>query len=178
MATKHEIKKFIEVRKKEALSRLKDTHKSDIDAVNQKFLAEYHVLIESIKKELSSATNYFDRLIEAASKSGITYQNNYYSNPMIYINNAYSGLSDDEVVRYFDIPAINKLKSKHEKQIDETKHEYDRLIAVTQNMSAKDGIKLLQNLGFNTEELEAVKETTALTINIDAKKLFVTKEEN
>jgi hypothetical protein len=40
-------------------------------------------------------------------------------------------------------------------------------------MGAKESIELLKSLGFDITELEAEKQVTALTINIDKAKLYM-----
>jgi hypothetical protein len=132
--------------------------------------------LSKIKADLEAADDNLDLLCSTALSDGIVFQCNYYSNPRKLIEDAYSEMHDSRIVKYFDIPEIVKLRSKYEDLSNETSREYNRLIAVTGNMSAKDGIALLKGLGFDTTRLESVKEVTALTVSIDASKLYFTRE--
>ena len=173
MATKYEIKKFIERRKNEASEKIINEFTDKIEQAEKKFITKHGEKIGEIKADIEAATDNFDLLCSDAEKSGIRYRDKYYSSPRYCLDLAYGKMADGEIMNYFEIPTIEKLKQRREETADESKHEYDRLIAVTQSMSAKDGITFLKNLGFDTSELEVEKEVTALTINIDRSKLYV-----
>ena len=173
MATKYEIKKFIERRKNEASVKIINEFTDKIEQAEKKFITKHGERIGEIKADLEAAADNFDLLCKEAEKSGVRYRDKYYSSPKYYIDQAFEKMNSKDVMQFFEIPEIEKLKQKREETADESKYEYDRLIAVTQSMSAKDGITFLKNLGFDTSELEAEKEVTALTINIDRSKLYV-----
>lgn len=173
MATKYEIKKFIEKKKKEAVSKLKIAHCESLEQAGKQFVAEWAEYINPVREYLAAAGECLEKFIKAAGGKGIRYHERY-SGPGNYIRNAEGYLEEDKVSLYFHVPAIAVLKNKQEQEIEGVEAEYTRLIAVTGSMGAKDGIDLLKNLGFDTLELEVPKEmTTALITNIDASKLHI-----
>jgi len=177
MATKHDIKKFIEARMQEAKARLNTDRDSEIDMAHQQFIAGINDKIKTVRAELVAALENFERLVSVADATGSAYQSIYYENPKRSIETSLFKIKDDEIIKYFRIPTVEQIRNRYADLCDEALQEYNRLIAVTKNMSAKDGIKLLKDLGFDTSELETVKEITALTIDIDAQKLFIAKED-
>lgn len=176
MATKYEIKKFIERRKNEALSKISHDREAEIASVKTKFATEHQKEMSKVKADLEAAADNFDLLCEAAAQAGITFNNKYYGNPKTYINSALSETSDYNIANYFNIPEVDCLRLRFDKLKEETEREYNRLVAVTGSMSAKEGIELLSSLGFNTSDLEAVKEVTALSVSIDINKLYLVRE--
>jgi hypothetical protein len=173
MATKYEIKKFIEHLKSEAHDKSKQVYQEKVGDIKRKFLKEYFSEISSIKLELGAASDFLDTLCERAKATGVTFKSDHWGNPMRLIQDADDSMSDDKLTCYFSIPEIQKAKQLYEKQSEEINREYNKLTAITQNMGAKDGIALLKSLGIDTTDLEAEKPVTALTISIDRDKLFL-----
>ncbi len=173
MATKHEIKKFLEKKKGEALRKLRGDLSAQIEKAEKDFVSDFVTEISAVKEGLNIASDCFDRLVKAAKNKGIEINNKYYGSPENRINDALSSMKNDSVILYFNNPVICKLKGEGEKKFEEAEREYNRLIAVTGSMLAKDGIELLKSLGFDTADLESPKESTALITNIDIRKLYI-----
>ena len=174
MATKYEIKKFLERKSLESLAEIQKeydekqneavktfcfNHKADLLAVRNALTtldSDMHVFIKNIKTDGSASM-----------------LNRYGNNPEYLINELFECFTVSGISKKFSINSTEKLKQQHEKTANDTKHEYQRLIALTQSIGAKEGLALLKSLGFETSELELEKQATALITNIDAKKLHI-----
>lgn len=173
MATKHEIKKFIERRKSEALDKSDQEYQQSIAEIKHSFIERHSSEISGIKIELEAASDFLERLCESAKLEGIMHHPKNWASPGYYIDAAFEKISGQDITECFRFPEIDKAKQVHELKDEDIRYEYDKLIAISQTMSAKDGLALLKSLGFDTTELEVEKPVTALTISIDREKLFL-----
>lgn len=174
MATKYEIKKFLERRQAETVSKLREDKSVDLASINADFILKNQESISDIRLLLDRVDTVFDSLVKdvEASKMG-KFSKDHYQNPSQRLGDIISLFNGTGITYYFDIVKTEKAKAKHEKAEHETIVEYTKLIAVTKTMSVKESIALLKGLGFETEELETEKQSTALITNIDARKLFI-----
>lgn len=177
MATKHEIRKYLERKMNEALVTLEDEFQATKKEIQENFLYEHRNEIAGIKRELSSADDRMDTFIANAKEDGVELSTRYYENPKRLIVRAFDSVSSSSLLSYLTFSEIGKLEVKHSNTQEDTKNEYLRLIGTTQAMGAKDGIELLKNLGFDVSELLVEKVTTAITTVFDTKKLFISVSE-
>lgn len=181
MANKIEIKKFLERKKEESVQRLKDESQQGQEAARDSVLSYYKQHLANIKSMALAAGVEYDKLVESMNESGIaSFPDCYSGAPANLFNRLINTLTFTKMVEeeYISVKEAEKIKESYAAKIKECKHTYDSLIAVCNVNNAKDGIKILENLGFDTSEVELKKEEcTTLITNIDASKLFIVKED-
>lgn len=174
MANKIQIRKFLESKRDEAIRKLNEKSEELQENATNQFFEAYKENFEQIKSKVAAIGTGYDNLVKTITDLGLAKFNNYYGCPVTEFNSLCDKLSISTLKRnYVDVTLAENIRTKYEQMIDETKAEYNNLIAVCQANNAADGIKILENLGFNTAEIEVKKESVALITNIDAKKLFV-----
>ncbi|MDF2510435.1 MAG: hypothetical protein K0S04_301 [Herbinix sp.] len=176
MATKYQIKKFLEMKMNEALGKLKSDYAKAADELKVNFTIKFAKIISELNTNIGLADDSLRELIIIAKENGDQWESKYYSDPKTYLCKASNDSRPNKITEYFKIKEVELLKIRYEKMCDETSREYKKLIAVSQTMSAKSGIEYIKKLGFDTSNLEAVEESTALVTVIDAKKLFIGSE--
>ncbi|WP_313132597.1 hypothetical protein [Anaerocolumna sp.] len=174
MANKIQIRRYLERKQSEAIAKLFEESKSLQEQSENAFFETYGQKFEEIKLQVIKAGASYDSLAEKIKDLGLANFMDRYSNPHSYFNELCSKLSSSSLKQYYiEVAEAKSINQRYEKKIEETKREYDNLIALCQANIAKDSLKLLDELGFNTSEIEVKKESTALITSIDAKKLFI-----
>ena len=174
MATKYEIKKFLGAKAIGSFERIRMERDSMLDDAVDTFIIDHSSLILPIRETITELDSRIKKLNKALRKDGTGYVNkSYYGNPSALVNELTESFSKSGVTEKFGLTSYNDVTDKYKLIIQDAKNEYERLIAVTQSMTAKDGIEFLKNLGFDVMELEIEKQSTALITNIDAHKLFI-----
>jgi len=174
MATKYEIKKFLERKTIDSLQKVKSDRDLKLNDALNKFIVDHSYEIGVVRKMIIQC----DDAIHVLSKQLLSDKtgkiNDRYSSSPIYHINELSGSFDKQgIARKFTISEQEKIETKYDITIEGINLEYTKLIAITQTMNAKNGIEYLKELGFDTAELETEKQVTALITNIDARKLFI-----
>lgn len=176
MANKTEIKKFLEIKKEESIESLRKESLEKQEIAASDFFNVYGSLFEGIKEKVISTGIEYVRLTKKISDLGIASFENRYSSPSGHFNELSSGLSRSRLQEhYITIAETVKIKNSYSNKIEDCKREWDGLIALCGANSAKDGLKILENLGFDITEIGVKKESTALITSIDANKLFIVK---
>ncbi len=174
MANKIQIRKFLENKRDEAIRKLNEESEKLQENTKNQFFDAYKENFERIKNGVVRLGVEYDNLTKTVSDLGLAICRNRYNTPVSVFNELCSKLSIQSLKDYYiDVTRAEKIKKEYSQRIEETEKEYNNLIAVCQANNAADGIKILENLGFNTSEIEVKKESVALITNIDAKKLFV-----
>lgn len=179
MANKIEIKKFLERKKEESLQKLKDESKQKQEAARSAFYEPYKDKFHEIREKVVDAGVEYEELVKTIKDLGIARFPNSYRSPISHFNDLLGYLSDGDLLTYYiEVGDAEKIRNSFTDKIDDCRREYDGLIAVCNVNNAKDSIKILENLGFDTSEVELKKEEcTTLITNIDASKLFIVKED-
>jgi hypothetical protein len=174
MANKIQIRKFLESKRDEAIRKLNEESEKLQENAEDLFFEAYKDNFVRIKNEVVKLGVEYDNLAKTITNLELAKFSCRYSNPVSCFNDLCSKLSISSLKgNYIDVAEAEKIKEEYGQRVEETEKEYNHLIAVCQANNAADGIKILENLGFNTSEIEVKKETTTLITNIDAKKLFV-----
>jgi hypothetical protein len=174
MANKIQIKRFLETKQQEVLAKLNEESVKLQEQAEDNFFKDFKEKFQNIKSEVASVGAEYDKLAKKLTDSGLATFGDRYNSPHYCFNELISKCSIGNLKKYYiDVIESEKIKTTYEKKIEETKREYDNLIALCSANSAIDGIKILENLGFDTSEIEVKKESTALITNIDASKLFI-----
>lgn len=173
MATKIDIKRFLEAKKIEVSEKLLKEKKEKEEIARNEFFDLQGFEFKNIRNQVVSAHEEFDTLMKRLSDTKIAVVKSPYYGIGRSLDEPMSKLSTANLPNYINISSVEKVSTSYAKLIDDSKNEYLHLIAVSQSMNAKDGIELLNGLGFDTSDIETKKECTALITNIDAKKLFI-----
>ncbi len=176
MANKIEIKKFLERKKDESVQRLKDESQQKQEAAKDVFFEVYGSKFHEIRGKVVAAGVEYDKLVESIEGLGIA---SLWKSPASRFNELLNSLSSEDLRnRYAEVAEAVKINDSFYKKIKDCEGEYDGLIAVCNANNARDSLKILENLGFDTSEVELKKEEcTTLITNIDASKLFIVKED-
>ncbi len=176
MANKIQIKKFLEKKQQEAIDKLNDESKELQEKAKDAFFEAYEDNFNEIKNEVIATASKSEKLSKAVTELGLATFGNRYSCPLSYFNELINKLSISNLRGYYiEVVEATKIENRYKKKIEETDREYKSLIALCQANTTKDGIIILENLGFDTSEIEVKQESTALITNIDASKLFIKK---
>lgn len=174
MANKIQIRKFLENKRDEAIRKLNEESEKLQEKANDLFFDAYKGSFERIKNEVVRLGVEYDKLAKTITDLGLARFARRYNSPGSVFNELCNKLSISSLKDYYiEVAEAEKIKKEYRQRTEETEKEYNNLIAVCQVNNAADGIKILENLGFNTSEIEVKKENTTLITNIDAKKLFV-----
>ena len=173
MATKIDIKRFLEVKKLESVEKLTKIKKDKEEKARNSFFDMQGEKFEDIRLQVISLHDEYHALITSLEDSKMATLRNTYYGASSYFNNVESQLAKINIPSYINITSVESVSRKYDKLIEESSDEYSRLLAVANSVTAKDGIELLNGLGFDTSGIEAKKECTTLITNIDAKKLFI-----
>lgn len=174
MANKIQIRKFLENKRDEAIRKLKKESEKLQESAKDRFFEAYKSKFEHIKNEVARIGTEYDNLAKSITDLGLAKFAVRWTSPVNGFNELCGNLSITSLkVSFINVVEAEKIKQKYERRIEETEEEYNNLIALCQANNAADSIKILENLGFNTSEIEVKKESVALITNIDAKKLFV-----
>lgn len=177
MANKIEIRKYLENMERIAINELVAKQKEEKELAYNEFFAKHSTEIKSIKKKLITVSGEFDKMVESMlSTDEATFEDYYSGSPACLFNKITGSISIDNMTSYINLPIIEKLDNKYEKMKREAKNEYSRLIELTKRMSAKESIEYLEKLGFDLKNIQSIKEVTALTLDIDVRKLFIKNE--
>ncbi len=177
MANKIEIKKFLERKKEESIEALKKESKLKQEAAADVFFEAWGEKFEVIKGKVAAVAVEYDKLCNAVKKMGIASAQTHYQDPRSHFNILVSQLSISNLrEKSLSIVTVELIKDSYLTKIEECRDTYNGLIAVCNANSAKDSLVILENLGFDTSEVEVKKdECTTLITNIDASKLFIVK---
>lgn len=175
MANKIQIKKYLENKKNEAIAKLRKESEQLQEEAKNKFFNTHREEFERLRQEVIKVASEYDALVKKIHEQGTAKFENRYSSPNYAFNELCDKLSISNLSKYYVVVSdASRIIGKYEEKIEDTKKEYNNLIAVCGANTAKDCIKILENLGFDTSEIEPKKEEcTTLITNIDASKLFV-----
>jgi len=173
MANKTEINNFLERKTIECVDKLKEERKEKLNEAIQIFMTRNGVEITKINSLINVFDVTLEKMVSNIEVSKTACINKHYRNPISLSNELHRCFTPYDISDQFTIVECEKVKTKYQKIMQESKTEYERLIAVTRTMDAKDGIVLLEKLGFDISEMQVKKVVTALMTNIDARKLFV-----
>jgi hypothetical protein len=179
MANKVQVRKFLELKRDQAVSRLKEESEKLQKSSKELFFEDYKVQLDEIKKEVIQSGIKYDQLIKSIEDTGKAGASSRYSTPEYYFNELTNRLTiskhSDDYIKVID---AQNIKNAYSKKVEECESEYNGLIAVCNASNAKDSVLILENLGFDLSEIEIKKEEcTSLITNIDASKLFIVKED-
>lgn len=179
MATKTEIKRFLERKRIDSIKTVNEEKKLKAKTALEEFVHCHNIDISQIRSAIGIVDAEISKFRSSIkSDKTATMNASYCHSPIAMINELSTAFSNSGLAEYFSVVSIDKINDKYKTALSGVESEYTRLIAVTQNMNAKEGIALLKSLGFDTAELEAEKQTTTLITNIDARKLYIQPLEN
>lgn len=174
MANKIEIRKYLERKKEETIGKLICERDEKEKIATDNFFSAYKENFTAIKNQVIVASQDFDSILKTVEGLGIAKIGSiHYGDPLYKFNDMINSLSSERLKKYISIDKVEQIRDQYHILIHDAESEYLRLIAVTKQMSAKDGTELLERLGFDLSELSVPKEITALSTNIDANKLFI-----
>ncbi len=175
MANKIQIRKFLEKKKEESIEALRKESREKQEAAKDEFFRTWGGKFENIKGKTAALAFEYEKLCNTLSELGVALTRDYYS-PMGRFNQLVGQLSITQIrENYITVIAAEKIEGSYLNKIEDCKREWNGLIALCQANSAKDGIIILENLGFDISEIEVKTESTVLITNIDARKLFIVK---
>lgn len=172
MATKTQIKKFLESKREDVLQELRDRETEAIKQEYDTFFSEHSKELEVIKRMVDNTIDELEALSIKIKGKG-EFKNYYSGNPLSRIYSLRQSLYQDNLKEYIGLNSLDEQKKKFGKQRVEVKDEYNNLIAVCNSNKATDSIEILKNLGFDLTYLEEVKEVTTLTTTFNKSNLFV-----
>lgn len=178
MANKTQIKNFLQNQKQLTLSKLSKEEQDELDKISLMFKAKYEKEFNQIEQNLFSSLDILTKIsCEMKDENIGTYNEQYSGSPSTNIRNAITRFDLDNIGFYFYLNECEKVQDQYEKKTRESRDEYDKILAITKEMNAKESYDLLQNLGFDLSSLEVKKECTAVSTYIDATKLYIPKED-
>ncbi|MDF2952117.1 MAG: hypothetical protein K0S18_1700 [Anaerocolumna sp.] len=174
MANKIQIKRFLERKQFEAIEKLEKESEEKQKQAKEVFFEVYKDKFIDIKNKLTTTLVQYDVLTKSIEELGLASFGNKYSNPRYYFNEIIDKVSIVNLKNhYIDIKEVANIKANYDKKINECNQEYSNLIALCGANNVKDGLEILENLGFNIDSIEVKQEPTELVTNINAKKLFM-----
>lgn len=178
MANKVQIRKFLEKKREEAVSKLKEEGYDLYEKSKDIFFDAYSKNFSEIKEELIKTGLKYDSLIKSITDLGLGSHKKGYGSPVNSFNELIGNLSIASLKKYYvSVTEAEKIKERYKQKVEETTAEYNSLIAICQANNSSESIKILENICFNTSEIEVKKEEcTVLVTNIDTSKLLIVKE--
>lgn len=178
MANKTQIKNFLENQVIKTVQELEKERSEVLNNIAVDFKEKYKKEFDEINSNLVNSISIIEKLVEdMKKKKTCDYKDRYSGCPTNCIQEGIKQLQLGNFEYYFRITEREKKQDYYDKKIHDCKAEYNRLLATTKEMNAKDSYNLLIDLGFDLSNLEVKKECTTVTTYFDASKLYIKKED-